>query len=142
MVVPLDARGSIDGDAARARVQVAGAVQDGTHAEIRHSFDIWQLGMLIYEAHSGAPYWSRHPSDASILQCLLDPSAPLPHEVAPVSPDVFQKVLRATLTRDPAHRVTASQLEALLRAELTKEMPNVTMNPGEILEEGPREMPI
>ena len=44
------------------------------------------------------------------------------------------------LVRDPAERVTAPALDALLRAELSRDMPNVTLNGGEVHDEAPREL--
>ena len=124
-------------------MQAAAAVQDGTHAEIRHSFDIWQLGMLIYEVHSGAPYWSRHPSDASILQCLAGPRGAVASRAGSRGArSPFRRWCARRLCATPRSALLRPALEALLRAELTKEMPNRTLNPGDILDEGQRELVI
>lgn len=43
------------------------------------SYDIWQLGLMIYEARYG-PFWPPDATDASILHKLATPSARMPHE--------------------------------------------------------------
>ena len=113
------------------RVQLAPYVQSGQQAEIAFGFDLWQLGMLIYEVHSGEPYWGRHGSDAAIFETLLDSGAALPHESRPIKPPVMQSVVARLLTRRAEVRLTAQQLEDVLATEVTSEMPNLTINRGE-----------
>lgn len=94
--------------------------------------------MLVYEVHSGTPYWRHHATDDAILQCLLDSTQPLPHELRPVKPDSIQGIISRMLDRDMFQRVTAPQLEMIMRTELTTDMPNHTMNPGEVHSDAPR----
>jgi serine/threonine protein kinase len=128
------------------RLQVACCAQEAQHvndsqqAIVTFGFDIWQLGMLIYEVHAGRPYWAAYDSDAAVLDVLLDPAAKLPHEVTPIQPVVFQKLLSKMMTRSVHDRLTAAQADAQLRAELTHEMPNHTMNAGEVHDETPHEI--
>ena len=87
--------------------------------------------MLMYETLTGAPYWAVHPNPDDVLAALRGaPGAPpLPHEAAPVATSVFQRILGRMLTREPAARVSAQQLEELLRTEVSKDVPNTTLNP-------------
>jgi serine/threonine protein kinase len=46
------------------------------------SADVWSLGMLLFCAAAGAPYWPRSFSRVDILHCLLGHSS-MPHEANP-----------------------------------------------------------
>ena len=116
-------------------MQLACAVAAGRQAEITPAFDVWQLGLLVYEALSGCPYWTRHSNDSDILSTLQEPTAPLPHESNPVVTIVFQGLLARCLERDPAKRITAHELEAALRAEVSRDVPNRTLNGGTVTTE-------
>jgi serine/threonine protein kinase len=80
-------------------------------------YDMWQLGMLLYEAASGVPYWGGL-TDAAIGAVACAPDEPLPHERSPVTDAQLQAVLSSLLARDPLDRLSAkgarSMLELLL----------------------------
>jgi serine/threonine protein kinase len=122
-----------------AAMQAAVAVKAGFTTEITHSFDIWQFGMLMYEVHSSTPYWANHVTDGAILQCLLDSTQLLPHELRPVKSHGIQSILCRMLDRDIFQRLTAPQLEGIMRTELTKELPNHTMNTDDVYPDASRE---
>jgi hypothetical protein len=61
--------------------------------QMRFSYDIWQFGMMIYEAMFG-PYWPPSETDASILHKLATPTMKLPHEVDGLEPSNVSDMLK------------------------------------------------
>jgi hypothetical protein len=98
-------------------VQVAEQVCAGQQVEITLAFDMWQLGMLIYEVHAGRPYWSAESENDTIFKDLLDPSRPLPHMRRPVQQRVIQNILAGLMTRTAEDRMSAVRLKAVLSNE-------------------------
>lgn len=86
--------------------------------KMQSSYDIWRLGILVYEVMSGERYWHDYMSNTEVLQALANPNAPLPHQERPVSHDIIQKVLVYMLARDPASRINANDLYTMMEEEV------------------------
>ena len=70
--------------------------------------DLWSLGILLYVAVEGA-HPLRRSTTMATLAAVLDAPIPEPVRAGPLAP-----VLRALLTRDPAARPRADQLDRML----------------------------
>jgi hypothetical protein len=90
----------------------------GQKAEITLAFDMWQLGMLIYEVHAGRPYWGVRAKAESIFKDLLDPARPLPHVRRPVQPRIIHNLVAGLMTRTAEDRMSAARLKAILHNEV------------------------
>jgi hypothetical protein len=66
-------------------MQLAMKQMEGASLTMLPSFDIWQLGLMVYEAMVG-PYWPLTATDAMILHRLATRDAKLPHETTPAEP--------------------------------------------------------
>ena len=95
---------------------------------VRQSYDMWQLGVFIYELSTGRPYWPNKMTDGQVLHNLATPQARLPHESNPVSIDLVNRILGQLLTRDEGARLDAVALKALLDHEEETGTLSSTMN--------------
>ncbi|MGW2177645.1 protein kinase domain-containing protein [Streptomyces sp. NPDC001732] len=81
------------------------------------SSDLWSLGMMLYVAVEG-----RHPlrkaTTLATLAAVLDEEVPPPRQAGPLTP-----VLEALLTRNPAARPGAEELDRMLAAVSTPTTP-------------------
>jgi serine/threonine protein kinase len=93
--------------------------------------DMWMLGTLVYEVMTGEPYWRKSLRDVDVLQIMADPNKPLPHEEKPVL-QLVQLILKDLLHRDPAQRLSSSDLIKRLEADMATAGAR-TMNPGPIV---------
>lgn len=74
----------------------------GKEEGVSAASDLWSLGMLLFCAASGGPYWPRSYSEIDMVQCLLGHTS-LPHETNPgmldaagsLSPIVAKLLLRS-----------------------------------------------
>ncbi|GAA4942936.1 serine/threonine-protein kinase [Actinoplanes utahensis] len=71
--------------------------------------DLWSLGATLYHAVEGHPPFQRA-STTELLSALADPHPAPPRRAGPLTP-----VLTGLLRRDPADRLTAAEVERLLR---------------------------
>eukprot|EP00892_Ulva_mutabilis_P003216 jgi/Ulvmu1/12896/UM098_0084.1 len=85
---------------------------------LSQAYDMWQLGILVYEALADQPYWSSHMSDLAILHYMADPRNDLPHEQRPVSLDFVHQILKKLMHRDPEYRFSSADLIARLEQDL------------------------
>jgi hypothetical protein len=88
-------------------VQLAMKQMEAAALHMRPSFDIWQLGVFVYEAVKG-PYWPENATEASILHKLATDSRPLPHEEYPADLGNVASMLKVWLLAVSAARVSAS----------------------------------
>jgi hypothetical protein len=63
--------------------------------KMRHTYDIWQFGMMIYEGMFGS-YWPSGATDASILHKLATPTTKLPHEADGLEPCNVSDMLKVS----------------------------------------------
>ena len=66
-------------------MQLAFRQMEAKPLKIEPSYDIWQLGVMVYEAMVG-PYWPEAATEASILHQLATDTTPLPHQKSPPEP--------------------------------------------------------
>lgn len=109
-------------------LQLASGRLSGSPMIVRQSYDMWQLGVFIYELSTGRPYWPSRMTDGQILHNLATPQARLPHESNPVSIDLVNRILGQLLTRDEGARLDAVALKALLDHEEETGTLSSTMN--------------
>lgn len=106
--------------------------------KMHSSYDIWRLGVLVYEVMAGESYWRPSMTDAEVLKVLANPSAVLPHEERPVAREVIQNVLVHMLARDPDSRINASDLYTMMEEEvITASMVRTLNNDGKIVHQSP-----
>jgi serine/threonine protein kinase len=115
------------------KLQLAKARLEGKSVFVQFSYDMWMLGVFVYELSTGEPYWPPRMTDGQVLHVLSEPSMRLPHESRPVSIDLVNRILKQLLTRDESTRLDSVALKALLDHEeetgtLSSTM-NSTMNP-------------
>lgn len=96
--------------------------------KMHSSYDIWRLGVLVYEVMSGERYWQDSMTDIEVLQVLSNPGAPLPHQERPVSREVIQSVLVRMLARDPQARINATELYTMMEEEVVTASMVKTLN--------------
>lgn len=108
-------------------VQLAAQMLSGHDSKIRLSpaYDMWQLGILVYEALSEDSYWACHLSDDQILRALEDPETMLPHEEHPVQLEFVHKILQKLMHRDPAQRFNSAALIDQLDVDLATNVPTL-----------------
>lgn len=94
-------------------MQLAKQQMEGKPLKILPSFDVWQLGIMVYEAMAGS-YWAEGSKDAAILHALATESADLPHEMHPLELQNMNDMLRILMSREPAERPTAEELRRVL----------------------------
>ena len=94
--------------------ELADARMRGESLRMDRPFDVWQLGILVYEIVQRRPYWRPDISEAELLHTLASADVPLPHEVAPVRLDNVQGMLRLMLARDPTDRPKHDGLKTVL----------------------------
>jgi serine/threonine protein kinase len=97
----------------RHHMQLAEKQMEQKPLKIEPSFDIWQLGIMIYEAMKGS-YWPLDAKDAVILHTLATATAKLPHEVKPLDQSNMNDMMRVLMARDPAARPSAEELRKVL----------------------------
>ena len=108
-------------------------MSESERAEITAAYDLWQVGMLMYEVHSGVSFWPAQLSDSAVLAALLDPQQPLPHEQRPLQHEALRDLVGQLLAREGTKRISAAHLEARLRTELEAAVPNQTLNRTEVV---------
>jgi len=86
--------------------------------KLSQAYDMWQLGILVYEAMAEQQYWPSHLSDHAILQKMTQSGQVLPHEDRPVRLDFVHKILRQLMHRDPLLRFNSADLIARLEQDL------------------------
>lgn len=96
--------------------------------KMHSSYDIWRLGILVYEVMLGERYWPDSMSNTEVLQALANPKAPLPHQERPVSHDIIQKVLVHMLARDAESRINANDLYTMMEEEVVTASMVKTLN--------------
>lgn len=94
--------------------ELADARMRGDGLRMDRPFDVWQLGILVYEIVQRRSYWRPDISEAELLHTLASSDVLLPHEVAPVRLDNVQGMLRLMLARDPADRPKHDGLKTVL----------------------------
>jgi serine/threonine protein kinase len=94
--------------------------------EFHLSYDMWQLGLLLYEVAQGEPYWPASMQDARILHTLATPTERLPHESRPLRTPEAHQMLTDLMKRDPAERMNAADFWKRLEHFNTREH---TLNP-------------
>jgi serine/threonine protein kinase len=97
------------------------------------AYDMWILGVLVYEVLTGEPYW-KDLKNLQVLQIMADPRRPLPHEERPVAP-MFQKILARLLHRNPLQRMSSADTIKRLELEATLINGGNTLNAGTILQQ-------
>ena len=78
----------------------------GNDKGVSAAADLWSLGMLLFHAASGAPYWPRTYSQLDMVQCLLG-HVSLPHEASPHMLDAagaLLPIVSRLLSRSPEAR--------------------------------------
>lgn len=96
--------------------------------KMQKSYDIWRLGILVYEVMTGESYWHDSLTDLDVLQVLANPTALLPHEERPVGREVMQKVLVHMLERNPDTRINATDLYTMMEEEVVTASMVKTLN--------------
>jgi hypothetical protein len=104
---------------------------------VESSYDMWQLGMFVYELSTRRPYWPQKMSDEQVLHILATEQMRLPHESNPVSIDLVQRIVKQLLTRTAEARLDAVALKALLDHEEETGTLSSTMNANVIHTEVP-----
>jgi serine/threonine protein kinase len=101
-------------------MQLAQSMLDpkGENVQLTAKYDMWRLGVMFYEIMAFRPYWHPDLKDSRILEMILNPTTPLPHEVKPVNIPEVQNVLEQLLHRDPDSRMDAKSLQKVLVTEL------------------------
>lgn len=117
-------------------VQLAETLLTAMDGQIRlnSAYDMWNLGILVYETMTGQKYWPETMSDGDVLRAMADPRKPLPHEERPMGLDLVQKVMVLLMHRDPQQRFTSAGLIKRLEQDLAT-AGAVTLNPGDAIEE-------
>jgi hypothetical protein len=82
--------------------------------KIERPFDVWQLGVLVYETVQGQAYWRENLSEAAILHILASKDMQLPHESNPLRLDNVQAMLGLMLARCPEDRPKHDGLKEVL----------------------------
>lgn len=106
----------------------------GEKIHLNPAYDMWQLGILVYEVMTGQKYWPESMTDDDVLRSMADPTKPLPHVTRPMGLDLVQKVMDKLLHRDPMKRFTSAELIKRLEQDLAT-AGAVTLNPGDVIEE-------
>lgn len=106
----------------------------GEKINLSPAYDMWQLGILVYEVMTGQKYWPESMSDAEVLRVMADARKPLPHEERPMGLDLVQKVMMRLMDRDPMNRFSSAELIKRLEQDLAT-AGAVTLNPGDVIEE-------
>lgn len=78
----------------------------GNDEGVSPAADLWSLGMLLFHAASGGPYWPRLYTQLDMVQCLLG-HVSLPHEASPHMLDaagVLSPIVSRLLSRSPEAR--------------------------------------
>jgi hypothetical protein len=126
-------------------VQLATATINEKNPSMEYSFDMWQLGMLIYQLASQPwpytePYWGRvgggsttSLTDAAILQRLFDyhhrdgpegrrnaARVLLPHEAKPLQNNLLRLIVNNLLAPTAQGRWTSDQLRIYLDLHATE----------------------
>jgi hypothetical protein len=110
-------------------VQLAADIQQKKDVKLEPSFDMWQLGMLVYQLAVqewpwARPYWSQPLDccsalpDAEILRRLVDyhqhpkskQRAQLPHEARPLQDGGLRVIVEKLLTPHPGERWSSEAL--------------------------------
>lgn len=99
-----------------------------TTIRLSPAYDMWQLGMLVYEALAQESYWPQGLLDQQILRALDNPSALLPHEERPVHLEFVHKILLKLMHRDPEHRFSSADLIIQLEHDLATSLPTLNSN--------------
>lgn len=95
-------------------VQLAGPRMMNEPLRIDRPFDVWQLGVLVYETVQGHEYWRPNLSEAAILHILASKDMQLPHESNPLRLDNVQTMLGLMLARSPEERPKHDGLKEVL----------------------------
>lgn len=106
----------------------------GEKIHLSPAYDMWQLGILVYEVMTGQKYWPESMTDGDVLRAMADPSKPLPHETRPMGLDLVQKVMVELMHRNPEKRFTSGGLIKRLEQDLAT-AGAVTLNGGDIIDE-------
>lgn len=80
----------------------------GNDEGVSAAADLWSLGMLLFYACAGGPYWPRSYKQIDMVQCLLGHSS-LPHEANPHMLDAagsLSPIVARLLSRSPEIRPT------------------------------------
>jgi hypothetical protein len=94
------------------------------------AYDMWMLGMLVYEVVTGEPYWRESLSDSEILNILANPNEQLPHQQRPLEGAV-QKLVAQLMERNPAARISASDLHRQLHNNMQQLKGCMTVTAGD-----------
>jgi serine/threonine protein kinase len=80
---------------------------DGPYFILDYSYDIWSLGMLLYEISTGKTYFKgKNPAD--ITKALRNPS--FVADTSDVPDDKLRDLIKSCLDRDPKQRPTLTQI--------------------------------
>ena len=82
-----------------------------------HVRPISNSAQFALQVAAGTPYWPAAMTELDIMRALVMPSAKLPHEERPASEALVRRLLSQLLARDPADRISASNLARWLQAE-------------------------
>lgn len=82
-------------------------------------YDMWQLGVMVYEIMAFRPYWHPDLKDSRVLEMMANSSSPMPHESKPLGIPEVQAVIVQLLHRDPEQRLDAKSLHKCLVTELS-----------------------
>ena len=97
-----------------AHVQLAAPRMMNEPLRIDRPFDVWHLGVLVYETVQGQEFWRPNLSEAAILHILASKDMQLPHESNPLCLDNAQTMPRLMLARSPDERPKHDGLKEVL----------------------------
>lgn len=100
-----------------------------TNIQLTAKYDMWQLGVMVYEVMTNQPYWAPDMKDSEVLNVMANPNMSLPHQQRPIPEPRVQAVIEKLLQRDPERRIDAASLKKSLVVDLGT-LAEMTMNGG------------